>query len=67
MHPYQHSVVTPRPRDCRIIKSIDEIVSIIERTTESEAIATALLKRAATAGPAVCPSRIKLSTAAAHS
>ena len=28
MHPYQHSVMTPLPRDCRILKSIDELVSI---------------------------------------
>jgi CelD/BcsL family acetyltransferase involved in cellulose biosynthesis len=28
MHPYQHSVMTPLPRDCRILNSIDDFVSI---------------------------------------
>jgi hypothetical protein len=37
MHPYQHSVVTP--------KAAEGCDMLIERTTESEAIATALLKK----------------------
>jgi CelD/BcsL family acetyltransferase involved in cellulose biosynthesis len=28
MHPYQHSVMTPAAHDCRILKSIDDVVAI---------------------------------------